>query len=153
MAILGVQLSSFQPRCTSDGVSKKQSRNPYCSEPRNYFFFSSPLSSLGGISFLPGSVNSAILSFSYSRLSILKNSSSINLFCKLLLRFDALENESQKDLQNNSTLVLTHFPWGKKTESWRAVWISGKNREKYRESKRNLKIVSNHKNQEEMKIK
>lgn len=159
MAILGVQLYSFSclqtllPRCTGDGISKRQSRNPWCSEPRDYFFFPFPFSSLRGISFLLGSVNSAILSFGYSRLSILENSSSINLFCKLLLRFDALKNESQKDLQSNSTLVLTHFPWGNKTESWKPVWISGKNREKYRESKRNLKTVSNHKSQEEMKIK
>lgn len=73
--------------------------------------FPSPLSSLGGISLLRGSVSKCyFLSFGYSRLSILENSSSINLFCKLLLRFDALKNESQKDLQNNSTWVLTHFP-------------------------------------------
>lgn len=120
MAVLGVQLHAFRcpqtllPRCTGDGISKRQSRHPRCSEPRDYFFFPSPLSSLGGISFLLGSVNSASLSFGYSGLSILQNSSSIHLFCKLLLRFDALKNESQKDLQNNSTLVLTRFPWGSK---------------------------------------
>lgn len=109
---LGYSFSCLQtplPRCTSDCICKRRSWNPRCSEPCDHFFLPSPLSSLGGLSFLLGSVG-AVLSFGDLRRSVLKNSSSINLFCKLRLKFDALKNESQKYLQNNSTLILTHFP-------------------------------------------